>query len=147
MKRIKFLAFTFIVAVFFSSCEDDIESPNLTEDERNLIRHVWQGEGVYLQDVKLDSAVSRISLEFNSRSAGIIKDVSVNGFIGGSWELNGRNLTIKYPTGFSTDLDSVILNISRLTETELNLTTSREVRVFDTFILSPEAELRLIPKP
>ncbi len=147
MKQIKFFVFAWVFAGFLASCEDDVESSNLTQNERNLIRHTWQGEGVYLQGVKLDSAVSRISLEFNSRTNGLIKDVAINGFLGGSWELNGNSLKIKYPAGLSTELDSVVLMVSKLTETELNLTSSREIRVFETFVLSPEAELRLIPKP
>lgn len=139
--------------VFLTSCKDDAESPNLTENERNLIRQPWQGEGVYAlgangEQARVDSTnVSKLTLTFSSRALGTIKDVSINGFPGGSWKINGNSLQVKYPAGISTTLDSVTFNISKLTETELNLSTSKEINAFNILILNPEAELRLIPKP
>jgi len=139
--------------VFLTSCKDDAESPNLSETERNLIRQPWQGEGVYLLqegggEVHLDSTnVSKLTLTFSSRGLGIVKSVSINGIPGGSWKVDGDSLQVKYPAGISTTLDSATFNISKLTETELNLTTSKEINAFNILTLSPEAELRLIPKP
>ncbi|MCS6820233.1 MAG: hypothetical protein NZ551_00015 [Microscillaceae bacterium] len=158
MKKVKltFVCALFLVIFGVVACKKEGDNTQPTNpDEQILVANTWRGEGLYVNGVK-QPTMPPFSIRFFPEVAGV-KTVAINGIPGGTWRLNStsnpKQLTIIYPSpnfsienGNSVGVSSVTFNLSALSSTNLNLTSSTTSTFFGIITLSADTELRLIPQ-
>lgn len=148
-KNISFFTFLMVGLLSLNACKKAADSGiGLTAEEKLITAHTWKAEGLYVNDQKTSSP--DLELKFNTTLAGAFKTLSVGGFpTPSTWALDadGKRLTIVYPKDQSfSGFSSITLNISTLTETQLNFRSDNETSLYDIVNLNAESELRMNPK-
>ncbi|MCS6820445.1 MAG: hypothetical protein NZ551_01095 [Microscillaceae bacterium] len=140
-----------IVFIMLGSCKKS-DTP-IPEEEKILMSTTWKVEGFYINNTKQPNTPD-LRLRFLGERAGV-RPLIANGIPGSAWRLNGTQLIVFYPSagikldptsGIAPSVGSITLNVSKLTNTNLNLTQNTNENFFGIFQFSANAELRMIPE-